>query len=113
MKLTCKPLMQGIMAYWDEVPEAAGYNIMLFINNQMISKRTNDRTELYCSFSGLAAVDGSTQSTMISAAAFIRGVGVRTPPHSGLDYYVQVEAENRNGDIIDSTEKIKCAIREF
>ena len=114
MDLTCKSLMNGIMAYWEEISEAAYYNVKLYINDQMISKRINERTELYCTFTGLAAIDGVTTSE-IEAAAIIAGGGfldhLRRPTAYG--YYVQVEAENRKGEIIAVTKKVKCAVREF
>ncbi|MBO5224712.1 MAG: hypothetical protein J6C23_09405, partial [Clostridia bacterium] len=69
MKLICKPLMNGIMAYWEKVEEAARYDVSLYINEQAISKRINERTELYCTFTGLAAVDGVTRRTISAAAA--------------------------------------------
>ena len=37
MELVCKPLMNGIMAYWSEVEETACYNVTLYINKQAIS----------------------------------------------------------------------------
>ena len=116
MKLICKPLMNGIMAYWDEVEDAVAYNITLYINQQAISKRINERTEMYCTFTGLAAIDGITKQTISAAAASIvhvAGRGSCTPQHSGKDYFVQVEAEDRSGNIIETSEKVKCAVREF
>ena len=116
MKLVCKPLMNGIMAYWTEVENAAAYNVSLYINEQRISKRIIDRTEMYCTFTGLAAIDGVTRHTISAAAAstvHVVGGGRYAPTHSGMDYYVQVEAEDRNGNIIETSEKIKCAVREF
>lgn len=118
MKLICKPLMNGIMAYWDEVKYAAAYNITLYINDQAISKRINERTEMYCTFTGLAAIDGVTKNTISAAAAstvissYEHG-GYSRPQHSGKNYYIKVEAENRTGYIIDSSDKVKCAVREF
>ena len=35
MNLVCKPIFQGIMAYWDEVPNTAVYTIKLFINEKV------------------------------------------------------------------------------
>jgi hypothetical protein len=114
MKLVCKPLMNGIMAYWNEVPEAAYYNVKLYINNQVISKRINERTELYCTFMGLAAIDGVTRSQIEKAGAIAARGGWRNDnSHSGIDYYVKVEAEDRMGEIIAVTDKVKCAVREF
>ena len=123
MKLDCKPLMNGIMAYWSEVENAVSYNITLYINKQAISKRINPRTELYCTFKGLAAIDGCTQSVIDSARHDIAkavhisvGLGVASRPAgalSGYNYYIVVEAEDRDGNIIEKSEKVRCTVREF
>lgn len=116
MQLNCKPLMNGIMAYWSEVEEAACYNVLLYINDCVISRRINERTELYCTFSGLAAIDGQTTHEISSAGFDARGGSYHhyaTPSHSGNDYYVQVEAEGRGGRILDVSEKVKARVREF
>lgn len=119
MKLVCKPLMNGIMVYWSEVENTASYNVTLYINNQAISKKVNPRTELYCTFNGLAAIDGITKNTIITAASstvhVVRpsGFSYSTSQHSGQDYYVDVVAEDRDGNIIEKSEKVKCAVREF
>lgn len=117
MNLVCKPIFQGIMAYWDGNKNAASYTIKLFINDRVISQRINERTELYCSFTGLAAIDGitTTLSSKVSRAGMVRasaGFG-GGPIHSGFDYYVQVEVEDKNGKIIDETEKVKCSVKSF
>ena len=119
MELVCKPLMNGIMAYWSEVKKAASYNVTLYINKQAISKRINPRTELYCTFNGLAAIDGITKNTITTAARSMVNVvcssviRYSTPQHSGQDYYVDVVAEDRDGNIIEKSEKVKCTVREF
>lgn len=118
MKLTCKPLMNGIMAYWSGVKDAARYNVLLYINDSVISVRTNERTELYCTFSGLAAIDGTTRNEISSAGTNARGgsfygYAIAAPQHSGYDYYVQVKAEGRDGKILDVSEKVKSGVREF
>ena len=126
MKLICKPLMNGIMAYWEKVEEAASYTVSLYINDQVISTRINDRNEMYATFSGLAAIDGVTkglfsslQGTVASAGRNVVHVGGGggysrpQPTHSGMDYYVQVQAENRNGEVVASSDKVKCSVKEF
>ena len=122
MELVCKPLMNGIMAYWDEVENTASYTISLYINDQVISRRINDRNEMYVTFNGLAAVDGVTKGAFSSLAGTVASAGRHVvgasysrpqPTHSGMDYYVQVEAEDRSGNIIETSEKVKCAVREF
>lgn len=126
MKLICKPLLNGIMACWEKVEEAASYTVSLSINDQVISTRINDRNEMYATFSGLAAIDGVTkglfsslQGTVASAGRNVVHVGGGggysrpQPTHSGMDYYVQIQAENRNGEIIDSSDKQKCTVKDF
>lgn len=117
MNLICKPLINGIMAYWTPVEDASHYNIKLYINDQLISTRVNERTELYCTFTGLAAIDGVTSSIIQSSARslvnIVGGGYSGGPQHSGFDYYVEVEAENRNGEIIEKTEIQKCKVREL
>ena len=116
MNLTCKPLINGIMAYWTPVEDAAHYNIKLYINDQLISIRVNERTELYCTFTGLAPIDGLTSSIIQSSVRSIRNtVGGHSsgPHHSGVNYYVEVEAEHRNGQIIEKSEIQKCKVREL
>lgn len=111
MNLICRPLLQGIMAYWDEVPNTAIYTIKLFINEKIISKKTNERTELYCSFNGLAPIDGTTYSVIPRDVPVSFGGGYSGTSYSGLDYYVQVEAEDRNGKILEQSEKVKCSVK--
>jgi hypothetical protein len=113
MSLTCRPLMNGIMAYWDEVPGAAYYNVKLYINNQVISKRINERTELYHTFTGLAAIDGLTKGEIGKTIPRAVGGGYSNPSSSGLEYYVKVEAENRLGEMIAQSQKTLCKVREF
>ena len=122
MKLICKPLMNGIMAYWSEVENTASYTVTLYINNRAISKKINPRTELYCTFNGLAAIDSLTESatdrivkSVRSTVRFVGSSGIShsTPQHSGQDYYVDVVAEDRDGNIIEKSEKVKCTVREF
>lgn len=117
MNLICKPLINGIMAYWTPVEDASHYNIKLYINNLLISTRVNERTELYCTFTGLAPIDGMTSSIIqssVKSLQHIAGGGYsRAGQHSGFDYYVEVEAENRNGQIIEKTNIQKCKVREL
>ena len=121
MKLICKPLLNGIMAYWEKVEEAARYTV-LYINEQIISTKINDRNELYATFNGLAAIDGTTEGLFSSLKGVVASVGPSVgglsysrsrPTHSGMDYYVQVQAENRNGEVIASSDKAKCSVKEF
>lgn len=118
MNLTCKPILNGIMAYWEGVEESARYIIKLFINDKDIFTKINERTEKYCSFTGLASIDDTTISITSSIyraaqSTVFGGRGYASPQHSGMDYYIQVSAENRNGEIIAESEKVKCSVKEF
>ena len=122
MKLICKPLLNGIMAYWEKVEEAARYTVSLYINEQIISTKINDRNELYATFNGLAAIDGTTEGLFSSLKGVVASVGPSVcglsysrsrHTHSGMDYYVHIQAENRNGEIIDSSDKQKCTVKAF
>ncbi len=118
MELICRPLINGIMAYWEEVPEATSYNVILFINDQVLSRKSLDRNECYYTFTGLAAIDNTTRGLISSAASRIGkpiagGGGYYSPTPSGKNYYVQVAAEGRDGKILKATKKIKCSVREL
>ena len=118
MKLICKPLLNGIMAYWERVEEAASYTVSLYINEQVISTRVIDRNEMYTTFNGLAAIDGWPRGLFRSLEETVKSVSVHGYcrsrfEDSGLAYYVQVQAENRNGEVIASSDKEKCSVKEL
>ena len=115
IELKCYPILNGIMAWWSSVEDAARYIVTIYINDAPISEKDVERTEKYCAFTGLAAIDGQTRgaASSISRAASHVHVAVGLPPHSGFDYYIKVQAENRNGDIIAESEKIKSIVREI
>lgn len=116
VNLICKPILNGIMSYWDGIDVAARYIITLYINDQDISTRINERTEKYCTFTGLAAIDGITRGTtarLSTAYQHCVGVAYSAPAHSGLDYYVHVQAEDRTGNIIAESDKVKCSVKEL
>ena len=84
LNLTCKPLLNGIMAYWEQDPAAADYIITLYVGDKPISIRNNDRAELYCSFTNLAKLDGT--------------------------YKVKVQAETRDGKIVAESDTLLCEV---
>lgn len=113
--LKCYPILNGIMAWWSSVENAARYIVTLYINDAPISEKVVERTEKYCAFTGLAAIDGQTRgaASSISLAASHMVGRICTPSHSGFDYYIKVQTENRNGEIIAESEKIKNTVREI
>lgn len=122
MELICRPLVNGIMACWEKVEDAASYTVTLYINEQVISTRINDRNEMYATFTGLAAIDGETvglfkslEGKVLRTMHIVGGGGSYRPQstYTGMDYYVQVQAENRKGEVIASSNKKKCTVKEF
>ena len=111
MKLVCNPLLNGIMAYWEKVEDAASYTVSLYVNEQVISTRIIERSEMYTSFSGLAAIDGQTKGLFSSSS--LRSTTATPNTYSGMDYYVQVSAENREGVEIAKSSKVLCKVKEF
>lgn len=104
------------MAYWEEVPEASSYNVILFINDQILSKKILDRNEFYYTFTGLAAIDNTTRgllSTLANSVRPIGGGGYYSPTPSGKNYYVQVEAESRDGKVLKTSAKTMCTVKEL
>lgn len=103
-------LIEGLMVYWDEVKNAAVYHVHLFIGDwnrrrelvngiyrvvkdkkskmQEIALIDVDRNYKYCSFKNLARIHGWGEET-------------------GLEYYVLVEAEDRQGNVIDTSDKVR------
>ncbi len=86
LNLICEPILNGIMAYWAEVEEAARYIVTLHVGDLAISTRDNERSERYCTFNGLA---------------------------ESSNYKVKVVAENRNGAIIAESEELKCRVTDL
>lgn len=110
MKLFCKPLLNGIMAYWEKVEDAASYTVSLYVNEQIISTRIIERSEMYTSFSGLAAIDGQTKGLFSSLRSTTASP---TDDYSGMDYYVEISAENREGMEIAKSGKVLCKVKEL
>lgn len=86
LNLTCKPILNGIMAYWEGEEKASQYIVTLYIDNKDISTRISDRTERYCTFTGLAASD---------------------------NYKIKVVAEDRIGTVIAESEEFKVEVEDL
>lgn len=115
MNIKVYGLIEGLMVYWDEVKNAAVYHVHLFIGDwnrrrevvygrltvvqdkkqkmQEIALIDVDRNCKYCSFKNLARIHFTYS-----------GMGIEK---TGLEYYVLVEAEDRQGNVIDSSDKVR------
>lgn len=96
-----KGLFEGLMVYWDEVENASRYFVHLLIGDtrgvdvtyKEIKLVECDRHTKFYSFYGLA---------MINKTAY---KGVYASNDTGLNYYVYVEAEGKDGNIISTSPK--------
>lgn len=124
MKTVVLGMYNGLMVYWEEVKEAAQYYVHLLISDrnrrrefqngqarwvedkekfQEIALVTIERNTKYHSFTDLALIDRRREST----------AGGYYQEETGRNYYVYVEAEDREGKIIDRCDKICCQVKEM
>ena len=102
MRVKVGSLLNGVMAYWDKIEEAARYYIKLYveetssyseklIHTQELETVEIDRNKLYHTFQGLAKYyeQGTT-----------------------FDYFIEVFAENREGVIVAQSQKVKVVIND-
>ena len=109
MELNCRPLLNGIMAYWDKVEDAAVYYVHLFIGARHRYKEIAaievPRNIAYYSFLNLAKIANDIYSESYDG---FRVTQKFTPKENrmGDNYYVYVEAENRAGETISKTDMV-------
>ena len=118
MNVKVYALIERLMVCLDEVKNAAVYHVHLFIGDwnrrieivngiqtvvedkkqkmQEIALIDVDRNYKYCSFKNLARIHVTDTSTTYGCMR----------KETGLEYYVLVEAEDRQGNIIDSSDKV-------
>ena len=117
-------LVEGLMVVWDEVKNAAQYHVHLFIGDinkhlETIDGRQTwvtskevikeialvdvDRNFKYYSFTGLSRIHVERLHKWDSV----------TINDTGLNYYVIVEAEDRNGNIIDKSDRCSGRVLQF
>lgn len=100
------------MAYWEEVKDASRYYVHLEIghgNNdemeyQEIKLVECDRHTKTFSFQGLSKINRTYPNYLD-----MTNKGYET----GLNYYIYVEAENKDGNIIDKSEKVMQKVVTF
>lgn len=85
-----KSFPSGFMVWWKKINDAALYTIRLFINQDEIDVITKERTTSYHSFVNMARIHQTSD------------YGGST----GLNYYVTVVAEDREGKIIAASDSI-------
>ena len=122
MNVKVYALIERLMVCLDEVKNAAVYHVHLFIGDwnrrieivngiqtvvddkkqkmQEIALIDVDRNYKYCSFKNLARIHVTHTSTIYGPTYG------RMREETGLEYYVLVEAEDRQGNVIDSSDKV-------
>lgn len=125
MKTVVLGMNNGLMVYWEEVKEAAQYYVHLLISDrnrrqevqngqarwvedeekiQEIALVAVERNTKYYSFTNLARIDRR------QVYRYDRG---NCEEETGRHYYIYVEAEDREGKIIDRCDKICCQVKEM
>ena len=89
-----KSFQSGFMVWWKKINDAALYTIRLFINQEEIDVITKERTTSYHSFVNMARIHQTSD------------YGSST----GLNYYVTVVAEDREGKIIAASDSITARV---
>ena len=89
-----KSFQSGFMVWWKKINDAALYTIRLFINQDEIDVVTKERTTSYHSFVNMARIHQTSD------------YGSST----GLNYYVTVVAEDREGKIIAASDSITAKV---
>jgi hypothetical protein len=89
-----KSFSSGFMVWWKKINDAALYTIRLFINQDEIDVITKERATSYHSFVNMARIHQTSDygSSM------------------GLNYYVTVVAEDREGKIIAASDSITAKV---
>ncbi len=111
-------LIEGLMVCWDEVKDAAVYHVHLFIGDwnrrmEVINGQQKVVTDKKQKFQEIALVDVDRNLKYYSFknlprihVNFMYSIHGRIREETGLDYYLFVEAEDRQGKIIDSSDKV-------
>jgi hypothetical protein len=94
LDVKAKSFPSGFMVWWKKINDAALYTIRLFINQDEIDVITKERTTSYHSFVNMARIDR------------LSDYGSST----GLNYYVTVIAEDREGKIIAASDSIVAKV---
>ena len=94
INLKVKAIPTGFMVWWKKLNDAAQYTIRLFINQDEIDVITKERTTSYHSFVNMARIHSTSD------------YGSST----GLNYYVTVVAEDREGKIIAASDSITARV---
>ena len=127
MNIYIESLLNGLMVYWDEEKDAARYYVHLLIGDKhltrdIISGRQTlvkgketykeiaiveiERNIRYYSFNNLGKIDQQYPDERMSNGNLCYSKDYST----GKNYYIYVEAEDKNGKIISKSNKEKGSV---
>lgn len=121
MNAYISPMLYGFMIYWDEEKDAARYFVHLLIGDENVTKeiinyrdQVKKRVETYQEID-LVEVERSKKYYTFANLAKIDVVRNHNNgfDSTGKNYYVFVEAEDKNGKIIAKTEKVFAIVETF
>lgn len=128
LKLELFGVPYGLMALWNGAPDAAQYTVKLFVyryksktapnigttyTDEVLSKEpiavvVTDRDTLYYTFTGLAEIQYVYRVS--SSHGFSASSGA-CRYYNGMKYFIEVEAEDRNGKIIAKSDAVTANIK--
>ena len=127
MNIYIESLLNGLMAYWAEEKDAARYYVHLLIGDKHLTRDViNGRQTLvegeetfkeialielernirYCSFNNLGKIDQKHPDERMRHGL----CGYSKDYSTGKNYYIYVEAEDKNGKIISKSNKEKGSV---
>lgn len=127
MNVYVEGLLNGLMVYWDEEKNAARYYVHLLIGdkhleNKIVNGRITtisgketfqeialvevERNIKYYSFTNLGKIDQEYPQERMRPGY----CGYSKDYTTGMNYYIYVEAEDKNGNIISKSDKVKGSI---
>lgn len=126
MKARVIGMNNGLMVYWEEIKEAAQYHVHLIIGERITERgmkdgQSNKIIKEYEQFQEIAMVDvertikyhSFTDLARIDRQLVYRYDTGNVHEDTGRKYYIFVEAEDREGKIIEKTDKIACHVKEM
>ena len=127
MNIYIESLLNGLMAYWDEEKDAARYYVHLLIGDKHLTRDVingrqtlvegeetfkeialieQERNIRYFSFNNLGKIDQKHPDERMRHGL----CGYSKDYSTGKNYYIYVEAEDKNGKIISKSNKEKGSV---
>ena len=118
MKCSVLSMNNGLMAYWEEIEEAAVYHVHLIVGDR--NKRRENLSFVYDEekFSELALIDVPRNLkyysfTDLAPIHLNKSTYYGTTDRvSGREYYIFIEAEDRAGNIIAASDQVRGVVED-